>query len=88
MVKPSRTCTWGHMFSLQGDPASQTLHLVSQVHRLQHDPSQSLHLGSHLHSLQGDTSPQIPYLGSHIQVFRDPPSPETETGITRPQYPW
>ena len=27
-------------------------------------------------------------MGSHIQVFRDPPSPETETGITCPQYPW
>ena len=70
MVKPARTCTWGHMFSFQGDPASQTLHLVSQVHRLQHDPSQSLYLGSHVHSLQGDTSPQIPYLGSHVQSLQ------------------
>ena len=69
MVKPSQACTWGHMFSLQGDPACQTLHLESQVHRLQHEPLPELAPGftrlqvsretplprSHTWGLQGDT---------------------------------
>ena len=72
------------MFSLHGDPASQTLHLASQVHKLQHEPPQSLHLGSHVHSLQGDTSPKIPYLGLHIQSLQGDIPPDTVNGVTHP----
>ena len=59
-VTPFRSCIYGHMSSLQGDPTLKTLFVGSHIHSLQGDPTtQILHPGFHVHCLQGDTPPRL-----------------------------
>ena len=80
VTPPPRPNTWVQMPSLQGDPTSKTLTLVSLIHSLQGDPtSQTLYLELNF-QFPEYTHILDPNLGSHVYNLHDESLPTLHLG--------